>query len=118
MNWSVEERRNFAVRSRSRCSHLVAFGRAARAQDADENWPRSQRRLHGDLRRKTTGGIAAAPRARTASISVPTGPPPLFLGPLHDKSLVTHLGGDINDEFVGALHGVNNIEAPNAWRVS
>ena len=123
MNWSVEERRNCrrVVMAVSLLA-LAALGRAARAGDGGE----SQTGLAvsigytGEIRRNTTGGLEVG----NAYLDL------LDLGAtwttnnlFSDAHLTTnlsvmHVGGDdISGDFVGDLHGVSNIEAPDAWHL-
>ena len=123
MNWSVEERRNCR---RVVCAvsllALAAFGRVARAQDgADEDAGLAVSVGYtGDLRRNTTGGIAVGTAySDSLDLGATWSTNNLFAGTGFTTSLsVMHLGGDdISGEFVGDLHGINNIEAPDAWHL-
>ncbi len=43
---------------------------------------------------------------------------PVLGHPVHHQRLRQHLGGDdISGDFIGDIHGVNNIEAPDAWHL-
>ncbi|HYJ39988.1 MAG TPA: carbohydrate porin [Steroidobacteraceae bacterium] len=122
MNWSVEERRNCrrVVLAVSLLA-LAAFGRAARAQDADESAGLAVSVSYtGDLRRNTTGGIAVGSAySDSFDLGATWSSSSLFTGTGFTTSLsVMHLGGDdISGEFVGDMHGINNIEAPDAWHL-
>ena len=123
MNWSVEERRNCRrVVLAVSLLGLAAFGRAARAQDgADEDVGLAVSVGYtGDLRRNTTGGIAVGTAySDMLDLGATWATNNLFSGTGFTTNLsVMHLGGDdITGEFVGDLHGVNNIEAPDAWHL-
>ena len=120
---ATTERRNFrrAVIALSLIA-LAAMGRAARAQDGAEADTGLAVSIGytGDLRRNTSGGLAVGNAYsdmldlgatwRTAS---------LFSNARLTTNLsVMHVGGDdISDELIGDLHGVNNIEAPDAWHL-
>jgi porin len=99
---------------------LAALGNAARAQDAAETGLAVSIGYTGDLRRNTTGGIAVGTAySDMLDLGASWGTHNLFAGTGFSTSLsVMHLGGDdITGEFVGDLHGVNNIEAPDAWHL-
>jgi porin len=116
------ERRNFrrAVIALSLIA-LAAMGRAARAQDdAADTGLVVGIGYTGDLRRNTTGGLGvgnAYSDMLDLGASFRTGN--LFSNAHLTTNLsVMHVGGDdISDEFIGDLHGVNNIEAPDAWHL-
>ena len=123
MSWSVEERRNFrrVVLAVSLVA-LAAIGRAARAQDsADEEVGLAVSVSYtGDLRRNTTGGIAVGTAySDSIDLGATWATNNLFAGTGFTTSLsVMGLSGDdITGEFVGDLHGINNIEAPDAWHL-
>src|SRR5689334_13242625 len=74
----------------------------------------------GDLRRNTTGGIAAGTAyADELDLGITWETDRLFPGMKITSSLaVMYLGGDaISGEFVGDLQGLNNLEAPSGWRL-
>jgi porin len=128
MQWSVQERRNFR-----RCVFAVALlalgalGNASRAgESADEPGMDDGTGLAisvgytGDLRRNTTGGLAVGTAySDSFDLGVTWATRNLFAGTGFTSNLsVMHLGGgDISGEFVGDLHGINNIEAPDAWHL-
>src|SRR6187549_3708783 len=120
MHWSIQERRNFR-----RCVFavsllaLAALGNAARAgESAGEIGMNDGTGLAvsigytGDLRRNTTGGIAVGTAySDSLDLGVTWATHNLFAGTGFTTNLsVMHLGGDdISGEFVGDLHGINNI---------
>jgi len=117
------ERRNFR-----RCVFavsvllLAALGRAARAQDgADEETGLAVSMGYtGDLRRNTTGGLAVGTAySDKLDLGASWTTNNLFSDGRFTTNLsVMHLGGDdISGEYVGDLHGINNIEAPDAWHL-
>ena len=123
MVWSVEERRNCRrVVVAVSLLALAALGNAARAQDgADEGTGLSVGIGYtGDLRRNTTGGIDVGNAySDLLDLSATWATNNLFAGTRFTTNLsVMHIGGDdISADFVGDLHGVNNIEAPDAWHL-
>jgi porin len=123
MNWSVEERRNCrrVVLAVSLLA-LAALGRAARAQDGAEEDTGLAVSIGytGDLRRNTTGGLAVGTAySDMLDLGASWSTNNLFSDTRFTTNLsVMHLGGDdITGEYVGDLHGVNNIEAPDAWHL-
>jgi len=101
---------------------LAAMGRAARAQDVEE----AARGLAisvgytGDLRRNTTGGLAVGTAySDLLDLGASWSSDNLFSGADLTLNLsVMHVGGDeISGDYVGDLHGINNIEAPDAWHL-
>ena len=115
------ERRNFrrAVLALSLIA-LAAIGRAARADDAAESGLALSVGYTGDLRRNTTGGLDVG---TAYSDLLDLGATWTTQNLFSDSNLtlnlsVMHVGGDeISGDFVGDLHGVNNIEAPDAWHL-
>ena len=74
----------------------------------------------GDLRRNTTGGIDVGNAySDLLDLGATWATNNLFAGTRLTTNLsVMHMGGDdISGDFVGDLHGVNNIEAPDAWHL-
>jgi porin len=123
MVWSVEERRNCrrVVLAVSLLA-LAALGRAARAEDGvdDSTGLAVSIGYTGDLRRNTTGGIAVGTAySDLLDLGASWSTNNLFAGTGFTTNLsVMHIGGDdISGDFVGDLHGVNNIEAPDAWHL-
>jgi porin len=123
MVWSVEERRNCrrVVMAVSLLA-LAALGNAARAQGSaeEETGLAVSIGYTGDLRRNTTGGIAVGTAySDMLDLGATWATNSLFSDTRFTTNLsVMHLGGDdITGEFVGDLHGVNNIEAPDAWHL-
>jgi porin len=123
MTWSVEERRNCRrVVLAVSLLGLAALGNAARAQDGaeEEIGLAVSVGYTGDLRRNTTGGLAVGTAySDMLDLGVTWATNNLFSDTRFTTNLsVMHLGGDdITGEFVGDLHGVNNIEAPDAWHL-
>ena len=114
------ERRNFrrAVFALSLIA-LAAIGRAARAEEADSGLAVSVG-YTGDLRRNTTGGLAVGTAySDMLDLGATWSPGNLFSDTDVTFNLsVMHVGGDdISDQLIGDLHGVNNIEAPDAWHL-
>ena len=108
--------------SRCRCSRSRRWGaRHARKRRRRRDGPRSQRRLHRrpapQHHRRNRGGHGVFGRCRSRRhLELPTTCSPVrgFTTSLS----VMHVGGDeISGEFVGDLHGINNIEAPDAWHL-
>ena len=99
---------------------LAAFGRAARADDAANTGLSLSVGYTGDLRRNTTGGLALG-TAYSDLLDLGATWTTQNLFPDANLTLnmsVMHVGGDeISGEFVGDLHGVSNIEAPDAWHL-
>jgi porin len=101
---------------------LAALGNAARADEGAGEGTGLAVSLgySGDLRRNTTGGIAVG---SAYSDLLDLGATWTTNNLFSDAHLTTnlsvmHVGGDeISGEFVGDLHGVNNIEAPDAWHL-
>jgi porin len=123
MNWSVQERRNCrrVVLSVSLLA-LAALGRAARAQDvaAEGTGLSVSIGYTGDLRRNTTGGLAVGNAySDLLDLGATWSTTSLFSDARFTTNLsVMHVGGDeISGDFVGDMHGVNNIEAPDAWHL-
>jgi porin len=123
MVWSVEERRNCrrVVLAVSLLA-LAALGNGARAQDgADEGAGLSVGVGYtGDMRRNTTGGIAVGNAySDLLDLGATWTTNNLFAGTRFTTNLsVMHIGGDeISGDLVGDLHGINNIEAPDAWHL-
>lgn len=74
----------------------------------------------GDWRRNTTGGMAVGDAySSLAEFGATLTAIPLRSGGQWSASIaVMHSGGDgVSESYVGDLHGVNNIEAPQAWRL-
>ena len=123
MNGSSEERRNFRrVVLAISLLGLAALGNAARAQDAAEEDTGLSVSLGytGDLRRNTTGGVAVGTAySDLLDLGASWTTNSLFSDTRFTTNLsVMHLGGeDISGEFVGDLHGINNIEGPDAWHL-
>jgi porin len=123
MNWSIEERRNCRrVVLAVSLLGLAALGNAARAQDgADEGTGLLVSVGYtGDLRRNTTGGLAVGNAySDLLDLGASWATNSLFSDTRFTTSLsVMHIGGDdISGDFVGDLHGVSNIEAPDAWHL-
>jgi porin len=123
MTWSVEERRNCRrVVLAVSLLGLAALGNAARAQDGaeEETGLAVSVGYTGDLRRNTTGGLAVGTAySDMLDLGATWATNNLFSDTRFTTNLsVMHLGGDdITGEFVGDLHGVNNIEAPDAWHL-
>jgi porin len=128
VNGSTEERRNCrrVVLAVSLLA-LAALGRAAHAQEsaaesaADEGTGLSLSVGYtGDLRRNTTGGLAVGNAySHLLDLGATWSSNSLFSDARFTTNLsVMHVGGgEISGEFVGDLHGVNNIEAPDAWHL-
>ena len=131
MSWSVKskgldvntERRNFRrVVFAVSLLALAALGNAARADegtDADTGLSVSVG-YTGDLRRNTTGGLAVGSAySDMLDLGASWTSDKLFSDTRLTTNLsVMHVGGDdISGELVGDLHGVNNIEAPDAWHL-
>jgi porin len=115
------ERRNFrrAVLALSLIA-LAAIGRAARADDGADTGLSLSAGYTGDLRRNTTGGLAVGTAySDLLDLGATWTTSNLFTDANLTFNLsVMHVGGDeISGEFVGDLHGVNNIEAPDAWHL-
>ena len=117
------ERRNFrrAVFALSLIA-LAAIGRAARAQEeaGEGSGLALSAGYTGDLRRNTTGGLAVG----TAYSDLLDLGATWTTGNLFSDTHMTfnfsvmHVGGDdISNDLIGDLHGVNNIEAPDAWHL-
>jgi porin len=123
VNGSLEERRNLRrVILAVSLLGLAALGNAARAQDAaeDETGLSVNVMYTGDLRRNTTGAIAVGTAYSDMFDLGATWTSDTLFSDTRFTSKVSlkHLGGDdITGEFIGDLHGVNNIEAPDAWRL-
>jgi porin len=100
---------------------LAALGNAARAQEsADEaNGLVVGMGYTGEFRRNTSGGLDVGNAYLDlldlgASFSTDR----LSFASLTTNLSVMHVGGDdISGDFVGDLHGVSNIEAPDAWHL-
>ncbi|HEU5137819.1 MAG TPA: carbohydrate porin [Steroidobacteraceae bacterium] len=100
---------------------LAALGsaRADEAADADTGLAVSFA-YTGDLRRNTTGGLATGTAySDLLDLGATWTSDKLFSDTRLTTNLsVMHVGGDeISSELVGDLHGVNNIEAPDAWHL-
>jgi porin len=123
MNGSHEERRNLRrVLLAVSLLGLAALGNAARAQDAaeDETGLAVSVGYTGDLRRNTTGGMAVGTAySDMLDLGASWTSDNLFSDTRFTTSVsVMHLGGDdISGDFIGDIHGVNNIEAPDAWHL-
>jgi porin len=118
---SVEERRNFrrAVFALSLIA-LAAMGRAARAEGADDAGLSVSIGYTGDLRRNTTGGLdVGTAYSDMLDAGATWSSANLFSDADVTLNLsVMHVGGDdISAEWIGDLHGVNNVEAPDAWHL-
>jgi len=128
MNWSSKssglsantERRNFRrVVFAVALLALAAFSRA-RADESADNGLTLSFGYTGDLRRNTTGGLAVGTAySDLLDLGATWTSDKLFSDSRLTTNLsVMHVGGDeISGEFVGDLHGVNNIEAPDAWHL-
>jgi porin len=123
MAWSIEERRNCrrVVLAVSLLA-LAALGRTAHAQDGADDATGLSLGIGytGDLRRNTTGGIAVGTAySDLLDLGATWSTDNLFAGTGFTTNLsIMHIGGDhISGDFVGDLHGVNNIEAPDAWHL-
>jgi len=118
---ATTERRNFrrAVFALSLIA-LAAIGRAARADEGVDTGLSLSVGYTGDLRRNTTGGLAVG---NAYSDLLDLGASWSTNNLFSDAHLtlnfsVMHVGGDeISGDFVGDFHGVNNIEAPDAWHL-
>ena len=123
MKGSLEERRNFRrVILAISLLGLAALGNAARAQDADEEDTGLAVSFGytGDLRRNTTGGMAVGTAySDMLDLGASWSSNTLFSDTRFTTSVsVLHVGGDdISGDLIGDLHGVNNIEAPDAWHL-
>lgn len=123
MNGSLEERRNFRrVLLAVSLLGLAALGNAARAQDAaeEDTGLAVSFGYTGDLRRNTTGGMTVGNAySDMLDLGASWTSDQLISDTRFTTNLsVMHLGGDdISGEFVGDLHGINNIEAPDAWHL-
>ena len=123
MVWSVEERRNCRrVVLAVSLLGLAALGNVARAQGgADEGTGLAVAIGYtGDMRRNTTGGLAVGNAySDLLDLSATWATNNLFAGTRFMTNVsVMHIGGGhISGDFVGDLHGVNNIEAPDAWHL-
>jgi porin len=99
---------------------LAAIGRAARADEGADTGLALSVGYTGDLRRNTSGGIAVG---TAYSDMLDLGATWTTRNLFSDAKLtfnvsVMHVGGDdISNELIGDLHGVNNIEAPDAWHL-
>lgn len=123
MNGPADERRNFRrVILAISLLGLAALGNAARAQDAGEEDAGLLVGITytGDLRRNTTGGMAVGTAySDMLDLGASWTSNTLF----SDTRFTTTLsvlglsGDDISGDFIGDLHGVNNIEAPDAWHL-
>ena len=101
---------------------LAALGNAARADEGaeDETGLAVNIGYTGDYRRNTTGGMeVGAAYSDMFDLGAKWTTDSLFSGTRFTTMLsVKHLGGgDITNDYVGDLHGLNNIEAPDAWRL-
>jgi porin len=99
---------------------LAAIGRAARAEDAAETGLSVSAGYTGDLRRNTTGGLAVGTAySDMLDLGATWSTANLFSDAKMTFNVsVMHVGGDdISDQLIGDLHGVNNIEAPDAWHL-
>ena len=123
MNGSPEERRNLRrVILAVSLLGLAALGNAARAQDAavEDTGLSLSIGYTGDWRRNTTGGMEVG---TAYSVMLDMGASwtsdNLFSDTRFTTSVsVMHLGGDdISGDLIGDIHGVNNIEAPDAWHL-
>ena len=101
---------------------LAPLGRSASAEevvDADAGLSVSFG-YTGDLRRNTTGGLAVGNAySDLLDLGATWSSDKLFSDTRLTTNLsVMHVGGDeISGDFVGDLHGVNNLEAPDAWHL-
>jgi porin len=128
VNWSAKssgvsantERRNFRrVVIAVALLGLAALSRAAQAEDGDAGLSVSFG-YTGDLRRNASGGLAVGNAySDLLDLGATWTSDKLFSDSRFTTNLsVMHVGGDeISGEFVGDLHGVNNIEAPDAWHL-
>jgi porin len=72
----------------------------------------------GDLRRNTTGGLEVGTAYSHRLDLGLTWNTTAFGNRVTTNLAVMHLGGDaVSGDLVGDLQGVNNIEAPNGWRL-
>ena len=123
MNGSLEERRNLRrVILAVSLLGLAALGNAARAQDAAEEDTGLSLSIGytGDWRRNTTGGMAVGTAySDMLDMGASWTTDNLFSDTRFTTSVsVMHLGGDdISGDLIGDIHGVNNIEAPDAWHL-
>ena len=131
MNWSAKSNRLSASTERRNQRRVVfavtllalaALGNAARADEGTEadTGLAASFGYTGDLRRNTTGGLAVGTAySDLLDLGATWTSDQLFSGTRLTTNLsVMHVGGDeISGEFVGDLHGVNNIEAPDAWHL-
>lgn len=114
------ERRNFrrAVVALSLIA-LAAIGRA-RAEEAVDTGLSLSIGYTGDLRRNTTGGLdIGTAYSDMLDLGATWTSENLFSDADATFNFsVMHVGGDdISDALIGDLHGVNNIEAPDAWHL-
>lgn len=127
-NWPVESNGNIGNTGRRNLRRvfalsllaLASMGGAARADDVAETGLAVSIGYTGDLRRNTKGGIEVGTAYSDALDLGAT----WTTGKLSGHSYLTtnlavlHVGGDeISSDLVGDLHGVNNIEAPDAWHL-
>ena len=99
---------------------LAAMGRAARAEEVADTGLSVSGGYTGDLRRNTTGGLSVGNAySDLLDLGASWSTNSLFSDAHLTLNLsVMHVGGDeISGDYVGDLHGVNNIEAPDAWHL-
>ncbi|HET7810431.1 MAG TPA: carbohydrate porin [Steroidobacteraceae bacterium] len=98
---------------------LLGAGNAARADEpGDAPELQFSAGYIGDLRRNTTGGLEVGTAYSHRLDLGLTWNTSAFGNPVTANLSVMHLGGDaVSGDLVGDLQGINNIEAPDGWRL-